>query len=65
MSTAASIWLSARAAAKRAGTSVFGIQNHAICGRIRTRVEPGKNPKYHVEDVDRLATDLRSSRATA
>lgn len=57
MSTAVSVWLSAHAASKRAGESVFTIQNWAICGRIRTKVETGRTPKFHAEDIDRIVAE--------
>lgn len=66
MSTAAaSVWLSAHAAAKRAGISVFCLQNLAISGRIRTKVETGRTPKFHVDDVDAFVAENAQSEVTA
>jgi predicted site-specific integrase-resolvase len=56
--TAARLWLPAYAAANRAGISVFRLQNLAIAGQIRTKVELGQNPRYNAEDIERLAAEI-------
>jgi predicted site-specific integrase-resolvase len=61
MSTATSPWLSAWAAANRVGISVTKLQNMAIAGLVRTKVEPGSTPRYHAEDIDRLAEERKAS----
>lgn len=57
MSTVSSQWIRAKTAADRLGITVYRFHKMAIAGRIRSMVEPGQNPVYNAEDVDRLAAE--------
>jgi predicted site-specific integrase-resolvase len=64
MSIVESPWLSARAAAIRAGISVHRLHNMAVAGLIRTKIEPGATPKYSAEDADRLRDEQKGEGGT-
>lgn len=61
MSVAASIWLKAKPAADRLGVTVYTLHNMALAGQIRVKNEPGQTPRFHADDVDRLAAERRAS----
>jgi predicted site-specific integrase-resolvase len=57
MSIASGQWIRAFTAAKRLGITVYRFHKMAIAGRVRTRIEPGQNPVYNADDVDRLVAE--------
>jgi hypothetical protein len=48
-------WLNGRQASNRIGCSPTALQRAALLGRIRVKIEPGIPPKYHREDVEKIA----------
>jgi hypothetical protein len=52
---ATSEWLNGRQASQTIGCSPTALQRAALIGQIRTRIEPGIPPRYHRDDVARIA----------
>ncbi len=48
-------WLTGRQASKTIGCSPTALQRAALLGHIRTKIEPGIPPRYHRDDVRRIA----------
>jgi hypothetical protein len=51
----ASEWLNGRQASRRIGCSPTALQRAALLGQVRTKIEPGIPPRYHRDDVERIA----------
>jgi hypothetical protein len=55
-------WLSGRQSCRIIGCSPSALQRAALIGRLRFKLEPGLPPKYHREDVERIAESWRRAR---
>ena len=56
---ATSEWLNGRQASKTIGCSPTALQRAAFLGQIRSKIDPGIPPRYHRDDVERLAENRR------
>jgi hypothetical protein len=54
-------WISALAASKRLGKSIYVVMKLAAQGLVTTRTEPGMATKYSTEDIDRIAKEYTAS----
>jgi hypothetical protein len=48
-------WLNARQASQQAGCSPTALQRAALLGQVRCKIELGVPPRYHRDDVMRIA----------
>jgi hypothetical protein len=58
---ASSQWLNGRQATKKIGCSPSALQRAALLGQVRTKIEPGIPPRYHRDDVERIARSRMQS----
>jgi hypothetical protein len=55
-------WINGAQASRQIGCSSTALQRAALLGRVRFKVEPGIPPKYHREDVERIARAWREAK---
>ena len=55
-------WLNGRQSSKRIGCSPSVLQRAAMLGLIRVKLEPGIPPRYHRQDVERIAQSWPAAR---
>lgn len=51
-------FVSNRQAALRLGRTAYDVLRMSLAGKIRVQMVPGKSPRFHWGDVERLAEEL-------